>query len=130
MKPLLVVTALLESFTGIALMVWPAALAALLLGAPLDTPGALVMARVAAAALLALALACWSTRGEPGSHAARGVVSAMWLYNVLAVGVLIYAGLGLKLSAIGLWPAVVLHAALALWCIGCPRFSRSHSQSN
>ncbi len=27
----------------------------------------------------------------------------------------------LKLSAIGLWPAVLLHAALTLWCVVCLR---------
>lgn len=45
----------------------------------------------------------------------------MVLYNVEAAGVLLYAGLGLKLSAVGLWPAVLLHLSLTFWCGACLR---------
>ena len=117
MKKLLIVTAWLEAVTGVALMVSPAPPVLLLVGASLDTTGGLIIARVAGAALLALGLACWLARDDGRSDAARGLIAAMLVYNVAAVAVLLYAGLGLKLSAIGLWPAVVLHGALALWCV-------------
>jgi hypothetical protein len=117
MKNLLVVTALLETITGVALMVSPAPPVSLLIGAALDTSAGLVVARVAGVALLSLGVACWLARDDGQSGAARGLVGAMLLYNTAAVAVLLYAGLGLKLSAIGLWPAVVLHVALALWCV-------------
>jgi hypothetical protein len=119
MRNLLVVTALLKAVTGVALIVSPAPPVLLLVGAALDTVGGLIVARVAGAALSALALACWLARDDRQSGAARGVVAAMLLYDTAAVAVLVYAGLGLKLSAIGLWPAVALHGALALWCIAC-----------
>ncbi len=59
MKKLLIVTAVLEAGTGLGLMAVPAPLIRLLAGATLDTAGGLIVARVAAAALLALGLACW-----------------------------------------------------------------------
>ena len=124
MKTLLIVTALLETVTGVALLLSPALPVSLLLGTALDTPGGLVMARVAGAALLALGLACWLARDDGRRRAAQGLVVAMLLFNVAAVAVLVYAGLGLKLSAIGLWPAVLLHAALTAWCVACLRAKR------
>ncbi len=121
MKKLLVVTALLETVTGLALMASPAPVVSVLAGAALDAPGGPLVARVAGAALLALGLACWLARADGPSQAARGIVAAMLLYNAAVAAVLVYAGIGLKLSAIGLWPAVVLHGALACWCVVCLR---------
>jgi hypothetical protein len=121
MKRLLIVSAWLEAVTGVALMVWPAPPVLLLVGAALDTTGGLIIARVAGAALLSLGLACWLARDDGRSGAARGLVAAMLFYNAAALAVLLYAGLGLKLSAIGLWPAALLHLALTVWCIACLR---------
>ena len=124
MKILLIVTAVLEAATGLALVLSPSMPASLLLGASLDTPG-LVVARVAGAALLALATACWLARNDPESRAASGLIAALLLYNVAVVTVLVHADTGLGLSGIGLWPTVVLHAALAVWCIACLRMKRT-----
>jgi hypothetical protein len=120
-RALLLVTAWLEAATGVALIVSPAPLVWLLSGAALETTGGLLVARVAGAALLALGLACWLARNEARSQAARGLVGAMSLYNVAALAVLVHAALGLKLSAAGLWPAILLHLTLAAWCIACLR---------
>ena len=117
MKHLLIVTAVFEVGAGVALMTDPSTMATLLVGAPLVTPAALTVARVGAAGLFALGAACWLARDDAQSGAARGLVAAMLLYNVGAAVVLGAAGLRLQPVGVALWPAVVLHAAMAGWCI-------------
>ena len=121
---LLIVTAGIEAATGLALLGLPSLVVSILLGGSLDTPAALVVARVGGAALLSIGVACWLARNDPQSRAASGLIAALLLYSIAAVAVLVYAGLGLGLSGIGLWPAVVLHVALAVWCIACLRTKR------
>ena len=121
MKALLIVTAAAETATGLALAgVTPLAIT-LLLGGSLDRPATLVVARMTGAALISLGVACWLARNDAGSRAALGLVGALLFYNAAAVAVLAHAGAGLRLHGIGLWPTVVLHAAMATWCIACLR---------
>ena len=124
MKSLLIVTAALETATGLALLGLPSLVVAMLLGGSLDIPAALVVARVTGAALLSLGVACWLARNDQQSRAATGLIAAVLLYNVAAVSVLVYASIYLGLTGIGLWPAILLHAALAIWCIACLRHQR------
>ena len=95
----------------------PSAAVTLLLGSGLDTSAAVALGRVTGAALLALGVACFLTRHD-GSRAATGVVGAMTLYNFAAVVILTGAGIASGLVGVGvaLWPAVVLHAVMAIWC--------------
>jgi hypothetical protein len=117
MKNLLTVSALIEGGTGLVLVTFPSLVADLLLASSLDTPGDLTVARVAGVALLALSVACWRARHDWHSLAARGVVGAMVLYNAGILTILVYAGLGLGLSGIGFWPAVLVHAVMAVWSV-------------
>ena len=117
MKPLLIVTAVLEAGIGIGLLVVPSTVAQVLLGAPLEALTALTVARVAGAALFALGVACWLTASDAQSRAARGVVSAMVIYNLGVMLVLGAAGLRPQPVGIALWPAVILHAVMTLWCV-------------
>src|SRR6266446_1310062 len=116
MKPLLKLTGIIETATGLGLMAVPSVVVRLLLGSPLDTSAAVMLGRVAGAALLALGVACWLARDDTQSRAARGLVVAMLMYNLIATAVLAFAGIGLGLQGVMLWPAVVLHAAMAVWC--------------
>jgi hypothetical protein len=117
MSRLLKLTALIEAATGFGLIVMPSVVVRLLLGSPLDTSAAVTLGRVAGAALLALGVACWLAQYDAQSCAARGLVSAMVLYNVGAVAILGAAGSRSQPVGIGLWPAVVLHAVMTVWCV-------------
>jgi hypothetical protein len=117
MKSLLLVTAVFEAGIGLGLLAAPSVVAQLLLGATLDAPAALTVARVAGAALFALGVACWLAAFDPQSCAARGVVSAMVLYNIGAAVVLGAAGIRSQRVGVGLWPAVLLHTAMTIWCV-------------
>ena len=120
-KTLLIVTALVETATGLTLLVSPTLVISLLLGASLDAPATLVLARMAGAALLSLGCACWLARNDGPNRAVPGLVPAMLLYNSAAVAVLANAGAGARLVGILMWPTVALHAVLAVWCLACLR---------
>jgi hypothetical protein len=121
MKRLLLVTAALEAAAGVALLVVPSMAAMLLLGAPVETSAALTVARVGGCGLFTLGMACWLARADAHSRAATGLVDALTFYNIAVVVVLAYAGVRLGLRGVLLWPAVVLHIAMAAWCIVRPR---------
>jgi len=120
---LYVTTALIEAGAGLALLCVPSAAAKLLLGAPLQEPAAFTVARVGGAGLLTLGIACWLARSDTQSSAARGLTTAMVVYN-LGVALILGAA-GLRLQPVGaiLWPAVVLHTAMTAWCIMTLRYS-------
>ncbi len=117
MKNILTVTSIIEFPTAFILLVFPSLITKLLFGATLDTPIALIVARVAGAAILALAVACWFARKDGINSAANGLVVAMLLYNTSITLLLIYAALVLSLSGIGLWPVTLTHGAMSVWCI-------------
>ena len=116
-RNLLILTAVLEAATGIALLALPAVVVSLLLGASLDTPAAVAVARVTGAAMLSLGVACWLARHDGQTRAGRGLVTAMLVYNIAVAAVLVHAGLGLGMHGIGLWPAAGTHTALSVWCV-------------
>lgn len=127
MKLLLIIAAVVEAGAGLTLLLMPGVATSVLLGAPLDTPAGLVAARMAGAALLALAIACWQARnGERGSPAG-GVVQAMLFYNFAAALVLVYAGIRLNLRSALLWPTILLHLGLGIWCLLNLRLTRRKS---
>jgi multisubunit Na+/H+ antiporter MnhC subunit len=112
MNRFLAVTAAIEAGAGLCLVAAPNLVVRLLLGA--DISGAAVpLGRVAGFALLALGLACWLARGRAASE----WVIAMLLYNCGVVVVLGMASAVTGMTGVLLWPAVALHAAMAVWSI-------------
>jgi len=114
---LLILSAVFEVGIGLALLLSPALTASMLIGASFESSADSIVGRVCGAALLSLGVACWLAHNDERSRAATGLIISMLLYNVVTVVVLVYAGIGLGLFGIGLWPAVVLHAAMSVWCL-------------
>ena len=108
---ILAFAAVVEVGTSLALMIDPAIVVRLLLGAEVSGAGA-VLGRCFGVALLALGLACWPSRhrAERGSPA----FPAMLIYNVLISAYLGYLGAVGHLGGLLLWPGVALHAVVAL----------------
>ena len=125
MRHLFTLTAAIEMLAGIGLVIAPSVLARLLLGVPLDAPAAHIVAGLAGAALSSIGLGCWLARDDGASRTGRALLAAITLYNIAAVALLAFAGLGLGLNGPALWPAVILHGALTLWCGECLRIRRA-----
>jgi hypothetical protein len=114
---LLIVTAVGEGGTGLLLLVVPSVPLALLLGVERAAPETLFVARIAGAALLAIA--CWLAHGDHGRPTQLTLLAGVLIYDVAAAALLVYAGLGLNMVGLALWPAAMLHAALAVRCVAC-----------
>lgn len=117
MKNLLTVTTVIESITGLLLVLLPSKLVSLLFGSALDSPVALMVAHIAGVALMALGITCWIARNDNQSSAVKGVILGLIVYNAGVVAVLAYAEIGLGLSGNGLLPAVLVHFIMTIWCV-------------
>jgi len=103
--------AVLEVSAGLVLILSPTIFLHLLLGADVIGTG-FILGRVGGAALLSLGVACW-----PGADNGRTRVQsvyAMLTYNSRVAAYLAYLGAVRGFSGTLLWPAVVIHGALAL----------------
>jgi hypothetical protein len=116
-----VVTAAMEIGAGLGLLVAPALIVGLLFGSS-DIQTGVAIGRVAGAALVSLGAACWWARHDSGSAASRGLVSGLLIYNTAVMALVLSGSLG-SLS-LPLWAVVVLHAAMAVWCVWSLRVGR------
>jgi hypothetical protein len=114
---LLIVTAFAEVGVGVLLLLVPAVPLAFILGIGESGAETLLIARLAGVALLSIGVASWLGRVSQPSAAEFGVLIGILIYDVGAALLLAYAGAGLRFVGPGLWPAVVFHAALAVWCL-------------
>ncbi len=116
LKSLLIVVALFEGGTGLLLLILPSVLLRLLFGLKDALPETLLLGRVAGAALLSIGAASWLARNDHRSGAELGLVTGLLIYNLTATVILGLAGTFLRMAGVILWPAVLFHAAAALWC--------------
>jgi len=120
-KLLLLITALVETATGLCLLLFPAVLFAILLGAKRVTVDTMFVGRITGAALLAMGVASWMARVDTLTASQRGLLTSILVYDVAVSLLLAFAGAVLEMRGVLLWPAVALHAVLAAWCVSCLR---------
>lgn len=118
---ILTFAAVVEIATGIALLVEPRIVIALLVGGN-EPPQALPLGRVAGIAILAFGVACWPTRQR--SDSGSPAFLSMLIYNVLIALYLAYLFIIGHLGGVLLWPAVLLHGVLALMLVWTWRSER------
>jgi hypothetical protein len=118
---LLIVTAFAEVGISLLLLVSPSVPLALLFGVAEASAEVTTVARIAGAALLALGVACWLGRSDRSGSPRPGLLTGVLVYDVGAAVILGHAGLFVGLVGVALWPAVALHAVLAIWCGICLR---------
>jgi hypothetical protein len=112
-RQLLAVAAALECLTGVAAIVIPGIVIALLLGVE-PSSAALMTGRLLGVALLSLGIACWYATTDKGGSARTGTLRAITLYNA-GVGLLlvVFAATGMATGLMA-WIAAVLHLGLAV----------------
>jgi len=117
-RKLFIATAFIEVGAGVALMSVPALVIWLVLAVRGPSPEALVIGRVGGAALLAIGLECWLARDDRDTLAQRALLFGAFVYNLGACAVFAYARVMLSMAGVALWPAIVLHALMTIWCAG------------
>jgi len=103
MKKVLVLAAVSEAATGLALVIAPSLVGRLLLGEEMSGI-AVPVARVAGIALISLGVACW-----PGT-----ALAGMLTYSAAVTVYLAYLGFTGGSTGLLLWPAVGLHLILTV----------------
>jgi hypothetical protein len=120
-KLFLGLTALLEAPLGLLLLFLPSLPLVVLLGLESAALETLFVGRVLGAALLAIGVASWMARTDALTSAQLGLLTGLLIYDATAAILLVFAGTVLKMIGVILWPAVALHAVLAVWCLSCLR---------
>ncbi|MET0744417.1 MAG: hypothetical protein ABWY78_13690 [Microvirga sp.] len=85
----------------------------------------LVVGRITGASLLAMSIGSRMARRDASTPTRRGVLTGILGYDAAATVLLAYAAAALKMTGILLWPAVALHAMLAVRCVACLRPERA-----
>ncbi|MGO8968327.1 MAG: hypothetical protein ACLQDQ_02030 [Myxococcaceae bacterium] len=120
-RKLLSFAALVELATGVFLVVAPSLVIELLLGSRPSSAGVPVC-RIAGLVMLGFGLAAWP---NPSPTDSRAAFRGMLLYNALVALYLAFLATVRHAGGLLLWPAVVLHAFVALLLVWTWRQERS-----
>ena len=111
-RTLLVFTAFLEILTGLGLLLAPALIIRILLGADIQDPVVFTITRVGGSAILSIGIVCWMARNAPQSTAVKALTSGLFVYNLAVFTVLALSGVNYKTTA------ALIAALFAHCCIG------------
>jgi hypothetical protein len=105
-KSFFIYTAIIEALTGLGLIVEPATVARLLLGAELSGELAVVLAMLAGVAIFSIALLSWLSRLNT---VARVSLMVLLFYNIAVSFILVYASLRFGYNGIPLYVVIAFH---------------------
>jgi hypothetical protein len=95
-------------------VIFPELVISLLFGTELNEIEAIFVSRLTGVALITLSIICWIFRNA--GQSASEIIKAMLFYNVAATALLVLAWMS-GFSGVGIWPASLMHVALAVWCL-------------
>lgn len=107
----------LETVTGLGLLLDPAGGALAFFGSSVDGAGAAI-GRIGGGGLLALGIACWLARKTPTSPASVGVAWAYLAYNVVTCVTLAWAIVALGGGSLPALGGLVLHGVIGAALLG------------
>jgi hypothetical protein len=118
MKPrtLLVCAAVIEIITGIGLLLAPVLLIQILLGAEINDPVVVTIARVGGSAIIAIGIMCWQARKDQQGTGLKALTSGLLVYNAVVFVTLAYSAYSYKITP-ALIAALIVHFVLAIFCI-------------
>ena len=124
---LLGIGGVLETVTGLGLLLDPAGGAMAFFGSSMEGAG-VAIGRIGGGGLLSLGIACWVARKTPISPASIGVAWAYLAYNVVACVTLAWASVALGGGSLPALGGAVLHGVLGAALLGA-LLGRSHASA-
>jgi hypothetical protein len=115
-QTLFVMMAVLEILMGISLLLAPAFVINLLLGAEISTGTEFTICRIGGSALIALGMICWLARQDVKSGASKALVGGLFTYNAFVSITLANSAYISQITPL-LIAALVVHLILGITCV-------------
>jgi hypothetical protein len=118
-KTLLSITAVIEAINGFLMLTLSSLVVTSLFGILQPSSVEIITIRLVGVTVISFGFACWFARNIMLGGGAKGFAGALLLFNAGAAVLLIYANLGLGLSGFLLWPGILFHSLMGIWCVVC-----------